>query len=105
MRILRQNVGEPRRDTEDQADKADQFRILPQQREKPPAGAQPREKPVEGRKRAVRIFAARELVDDDRHQIGEIGARLFAAQRPISARTPAAHGVGNLERLAEAHMR
>ena len=47
MRILRQNIGKPRRGAEDQRDKADQFRILPQQREKAAAGAQAGKKAVE----------------------------------------------------------
>ncbi len=31
LRILRKNIGEPRRDAEDQRDETDEFRILPQQ--------------------------------------------------------------------------
>ena len=60
--------------------------ILPQQRKKPAAGAQSGEKTVERRKSRIRIFRARELIDDDRNELGQIVARLLAAQRAISGR-------------------
>ena len=105
MRILRQDIGEPRRDAEDQRDEADQFRILPQQREEAAAGAQTAEKTVEGRKSRIRILAARELIDDERNKRGEIVARLLAAQRAVAAGLPIAHRGGDLLRLAKAHLR
>ena len=39
MRILGKNVGEPRRDAEDQRDESHQLRILPEQRKEATAGA------------------------------------------------------------------
>ena len=40
MRIERHDIGEPRRDAQDQRDEADQFRVLPQQGKEAAAGAQ-----------------------------------------------------------------
>src|SRR5579884_3193335 len=51
------------------------------------------------------MLRAGELIDDGGHELVEIGARLRAAQRPIRAGLPSAHRIGNLGRLAEAHMR
>jgi len=105
VRVLRENVGEPRCDAEDERDEADKLGILPQQRKQAPAGPQTGEKPVEGGKRGIRIFRARELVDDDRGKFSEILARLLAAQRRITGRMPAAHGGGNFARLPKTHFR
>ncbi len=70
VRVLRENLGKPRRGTEDERDEANKLRILPQQREQTPAGAQAGEKPVESCKGRIRIFRPRELIDDDRDQLG-----------------------------------
>src|SRR6185437_1483284 len=40
-----------------------------------------------------------ELVDDDRQQLDQDGASLFAAQRPVGARPPKLHGGGDFARL------
>ena len=105
MRVLRQDVGEPRRDAEDQRDEANKLRVLPQQREQAPAGAQAGKKPVEGGERRIRIFRARELVDNNRDKLGEILARLLAAQRRVTGRVPAAYCGGTLARLPETNFR
>ena len=101
MGVLREYIGEPRRGAEDQRDETDELGILPQQRKKAPARAQPGEETIEGGESRVRIFRARELIDDERHKLGQIGARLFAAQRPVEAGTPLPHGGRDLLRLAE----
>ena len=47
MRMLRQNIRKPRRHAEDESDKANKLRILPQQRQQAASRTQTREKPVE----------------------------------------------------------
>ncbi len=37
-----------------------------------------RKETIEGSESGVGIFRARELIDDERHQLGQIGARLLA---------------------------
>jgi len=64
---------------------------------------QPGEEAVERDQRAVRIFRAREVIDQHRHQFGEMRAREFTAQRAIVAREPAAHRLADFDRAAEAH--
>ena len=103
LRLLRENVGETRCDAENERDEAQQFRILPQQRKKAPTGAQAGEKAVEIRDGAIRIFAATELFEQQRNELGEIFARLLALERIVTAGQPAAHGGIDLARLAETH--
>ena len=105
VRMLRENFGEPWRGAENERDEANEFRILPQQREQAPAGAQAGEKTVESGESRIRIFRPRELIDDDGNQLGQIFPRLFAAQGAIAAAVPAPHGGGNFARLAKAHFR
>ena len=105
MRMLGQNIGEPRRGAEDERDEADELRVLPQQREKTAAGAQAGQEPIESGKSRVRILRARELIDDDRDELGEIFPRLLAAQGAIGRRVPALHGSRDFARLAKANFR
>ena len=51
------------------------------------------------------MFGARELVDNERNELGEIGPRLLAAQRAIMSGLPIAHHGGKLLRLAKAELR
>ena len=105
VRMVRQDVGQPRRRAEDERDEADQVRILPQQRQKAAARAQSGEEPIERDKSRVRILRARKLIDDDRYELGEIGARLLAAQRAVAPGLPIAHRGGEILRPAKAHQR
>ncbi len=105
IRALRQNVGEARRDAEDQGDETDELRVLPQQRQEQTAGAQPGQEAIEGREGGVRIFGARELLDDQWHELDDIVAHLLAAQRPVFPCPPAAHRGGNVLRLPETQHR
>jgi hypothetical protein len=79
MRMLRQDLGKTRGGAEDQRDEANDVGVLPQQREKTPARAQAGEKSIKGYKSRIRIFRARELIDDDRHQLDQIGACLLTS--------------------------
>ena len=105
MRMLRQNIGKPRRDAENERDKANEFRILPQQRQQAAARAQAGEKTVERGKGGIRIFRSRELIDDDRNKLDEDSPHLLAAQRAIGALLPALHGGSDLARLTKAQFR
>ncbi len=105
IRALRQNVGEARRDAKDQGDETDELRVLPQQRQEQTAGAQPGQEAIEGREGGVRIFGARELLDDQWHELDDIVAHLLAAQRPVFPCPPAAHRGGNVLRLPETQHR
>ena len=53
------------------------------ERKRPPA-RNPLEETIERGKRGVRIFRARDLIDDERHKLGQIRSRLLAAQRGIA---------------------
>ena len=104
MRMLSQNIREPRRGAEQKRDEADEIRILPQQRQEPAAATQAGEEMIESRKSRIRVFSARELIDDDRHKLRQIFARLLAAQRAVSGRVPAPHGGRSLARLPKTHL-
>ena len=61
------------------------------------------EEAVERDERLIGIFRARELVDQHRHQLGEMGARELALERAVFAGEPAPHRLTDLERTAKAH--
>src|SRR5438552_796261 len=67
----------------------------------PACTVQPGEEPVERDERAVRIVGVGEMLDEHRHELGEMRAGEFALQRTIAARHPAARGSRNLDRLAK----
>ena len=105
IRALRQNIGEARRNTEDQRDETNELRVLPQQRQEQTAGAQPGEKAIEGGEGRIGIFGTRELLDDQWHELDDIVAHLLAAQRPVFPCPPAAHRGGDVLRLPETQHR
>src|SRR5690348_1704910 len=57
---------------------------------------------VERGKRSVRVVGTRNLIDDERQQLEQSVARLFAVQAAIDRRAPARHRLGDLLRPAEA---
>ena len=105
MGVVRQDIGEARRNADDQGDETDEVRILPQQREEASASAQPGEEAVEGGKCRIGILHASELVDDDRHQRVEIFPRLLPPQRAVERGVPAMRRRRHRARLPEAHFR
>ena len=104
MGMLSQNVGKPRRSAEQKRDEADEIRILPQQRQEPAPAAQAGEEMIESGKSRIRIFRTRELIDDDRHKLGQIFPGLLATQGAISRRVPAPHSGRRLARVPKAHL-
>ena len=104
MRMLSQNVGKPRRGAEQKRDEADEIRILPQQRQEAAPAAQAGEKMIESGKGRIRVFRKCELIDDDRHKLGQILPRLLAAQGAISRRVPAPHSGHRLAGVPKANL-
>ena len=82
VRVLRQDIGEARGDAEDERDEANKVGFSPQQRQRnaPPARS-PARNLIKGHKGAVGIFPAGELIDEDRDELGETGARLLSPHR------------------------
>src|SRR5208282_3853206 len=105
MRVLRQNIGEARGDPENERDEANELRILPQQRQQTSACAQAAKKLIEGGESRIRVFGARELIDDDGDKLDEVRSRLLAPQGAVGGRVPAVHGGGNLARLPKTQFR
>ena len=105
--MLRQDIRKPRRVAENEPDQNQQGRILPQQREQPPASARMklRQKPVEHHEREFAMLALGQLVKQLRNEIHQLAAREFAAQSRIAAREPASDGRGDLHRIAKAQFR
>ena len=81
----RQDIGEPRRGAEREREQRHEIRIAPQQRQQPRAAMQPGEETVERGERAVGIFGARQMVDQHRHQLGQMRARELALERAVLA--------------------
>ena len=80
---LRQTVGKPRRGAENERDQRDQIGILPQQRKQPAAAVQPGEEPVEGDDGVIRIRRAGKMVQQHRHDLGELArARTRSCSEP-----------------------
>jgi hypothetical protein len=101
--MLGQGIGEPRRGPEHAGDEGDEVQVLPQQREQPRPAVQIAEEAIEGDERGVRIFGARDMIDQDRHQFAEHGAGRRPLERARGAGEPAPHRRGSLERVAEPH--
>src|ERR1700734_1883145 len=101
MRMPSQNVGQPRRGTEDKRDEADQFWLLAQQRQQASAGAQSGEELVESGERRIRIVRRRKLLDYNRHQLVEVFAGLVAPQRRMGGVPPAPPPRTDSARLAK----
>src|SRR5215469_3546884 len=99
-----QNIGKPWRRPDDQRNKADQFRVLPQQREQSPAGAQSGQKAVECRKAGIGIFCAGQLIENDGREIDEIFPSLLAANGAIRAAAPILHGLDDFRRATKTHL-
>ena len=59
---------------------------------------------VEGGDRRIRIFSARDVVDEDRRQLGEMGLRGFSFESARMPRKPAPHGARDASRVAETHL-
>ena len=102
MRIARENIGEPRRIAERKREQRDKIRIAPQQRQQPRAAVQRGKEAVERDQRLVRIFRARELIDQHRHQFGQVRARELALERAVLAGEPAPHGLADFQWPSEA---
>ena len=93
LRMMRDDVGEPRRGAEQQRDQGEQIGILAQQREQPGAAVQAGEEAVEGGERGIRVLGARELVEQQRHQLGEMLPRRFGLQAAMARRRASARTV------------
>ena len=72
--MLGERIGEPRRGAEHAGDEGHEVGVLPQQREQPRPAMQIAEEAVEGDERGIGIFGARDVIDQDRHELGEHGA-------------------------------
>ncbi len=98
-----ERIGKPRRGAEHARDESDEIGVLPQQREQPRAAVQIAEKAVEGDERGIGVLGARDVVDEERHELGEDRARRRPPQRPRRAGEPSPHRLRHLDRLAEPH--
>ena len=87
---LREAVGKPRRGAEHQRDQRDQVGVLPQQREQPAGAVQAARKRSKASTRRVRIGGAREVREQQRHQLGELLARELALAASDSRRRASA---------------
>ena len=107
LRMLRQDIREPRRIAENEPDQDEQSRVLPQQREQPPAPARMklRQETVEHDEGEFAMLAFRELIEQMRNEIHQLAAREFSAQGRITPGEPASDGRGDFQRVAETEFR
>lgn len=80
LRMLRKDVGQPRRGAEQMRHQGDEVGVLVEQGEKRCAAVQAVEKAIERGDRRIGVLGAGEVVDQHRYEPGEMAARELPAQ-------------------------
>ncbi|EAQ35671.1 hypothetical protein NB311A_12644 [Nitrobacter sp. Nb-311A] len=105
LRPPSQHVGKPWRRTKYKGNQRDEIPVLAQQRYQPAAALQRLQETIERHHGAIRLFGARQTVNQRRHECFKRGARRLDLEGPISAFHPLPDGVGNHSRLLKAEPR